>query len=216
MPLGVPMVPYRSSAKQENPEWLDLYNRLFRARLLFLGSMLDDQLCNILCSIMVYLSLDDPKRGLFLYINSPGGSVLCGMSLHDMIRSIQPCVSTIGLGTAESMASFVLSSGTPRNRIALPNLRCVLHEPFSVTTGQVSDMVYDSDRLEHIKEKIYTLYTQTTGQPRSQIIADLHRDFLMTAHDIQDYGIVDTVVSPKTSSTYTPQAGVADGPRSIF
>ena len=131
MPIGVPKVAYRLPG-EATPQWVDLYNRLYRERVLFLGSGLDDELANQLNGIMLYLSAEDASRSLFLYINSPGGSVTAGLSVFDIMNYVQASVTTIGIGFAASMASFILAGGERGSRIALPHCRVMIHQPQGV------------------------------------------------------------------------------------
>ena len=157
MPIGVPKVAYRLPGEAV-PQWVDLYNRLYRERVLFLGSALDDELANQLNGIMLYLSAEDSNRRLFLYINSPGGSVTAGLSVFDIMNYVDASVTTIGIGFAASMASFILAGGERGSRIALPHCRIMVHQPQGGMEGQASEIVLFGQELalDHTSELVHT------------------------------------------------------------
>ena len=192
MPIGVPKVPYRLPG-EPTPQWIDLYNRLYRERMLFMGQELDDELANQLVGIMLYLNAEDESQGLFMYINSPGGSVLCGIGVYDATHHVTADVTTICLGLAASMASLVLAGGATGRRIALPHSRVMIHQPEGGSRGQASEVIYETTEVQRIREQIIDIYVERTGQSRETIIADLDRDLFMSARDTKAYGIVDMV-----------------------
>nr|AHK10005.1 ATP-dependent Clp protease proteolytic subunit [Prototheca wickerhamii] len=199
MPIGVPKVPFRLPGELD-AQWVDLYNRLYRERVLFLCQELDDELANQLIGIMLYLNAEDETKELFLYINSPGGSAICGIAVYDAINYILADVTTICAGTASSMASFVLAGGTKGNRIALPHARVMMHQPEGGSKGQASEVIYESLEVIRIRHQIGRIYAQRTGQPLNKISIDLDRDVFLSAKEAKNYGLVDKVVIniPKT------------------
>jgi ATP-dependent Clp protease protease subunit len=194
MPIGVPKVAYRLPGEAV-PQWVDLYNRLYRERVLFLGSALDDELANQLNGIMLYLSAEDSNRRLFLYINSPGGSVTAGLSVFDIMNYVDAAVTTIGIGFAASMASFILAGGERGSRIALPHCRIMIHQPQGGMEGQASEIVLEKDEIIRLRKLIGRLYVDLTGQSASTVARDLDRDKYLSAREAREYGLVDLVAS---------------------
>ena len=194
MPIGVPKVAYRLPGEAV-PQWVDLYNRLYRERVLFLGSALDDELANQLNGIMLYLSAEDSNRRLFLYINSPGGSVTAGLSVFDIMNYVDASVTTIGIGFAASMASFILAGGERGSRIALPHCRIMVHQPQGGMEGQASEIVLEKEEIIRLRKLIGRLYVDLTGQSASTVARDLDRDKYLSAREAREYGLVDLVAS---------------------
>jgi ATP-dependent Clp protease protease subunit len=195
-PIGVPKVAYRIPG-EPSAQWVDLYNRLYRERVLFLGSDLDDELANQLDGIMLFLSSEDPTRRLFLYINSPGGSVTCGLSVFDIMNHVDPPVTTICVGLAASMASLVLAGGDRGQRIALPNSRVMIHQPQGGVEGQATEIMSETKEIMRLREVVGELYMQVTGQPMERLARDLDRDTFFSAPEAKDYGLVDQIGSPE-------------------
>nr|YP_009057877.1 proteolytic subunit 2 of clp protease [Nephroselmis astigmatica]AID67669.1 proteolytic subunit 2 of clp protease [Nephroselmis astigmatica] len=195
MPIGVPKVAYRLPG-ESIPQWVDLYNRLYRERLLFMGQDLDDELANQLVGIMLYLNAEDETQGHYLYINSPGGSVLCGLAVFDIIQYVEAEVTTICVGIAASMASFVLSGGEFGQRIALPHSRVMLHQPEGGSRGQANEIVSEAVEVIRIRQRVAQIYTERTGQDLATIILDMDRDIFMAASAAKQYGVVDQVSIP--------------------
>jgi ATP-dependent Clp protease protease subunit len=192
MPIGVPKVPYRLPG-EPSAQWVDLYNRLYRERVLFLCQELEDELANQLIGIMLYLNAEEESKGLFLYINSPGGSVTCGIAVYDAMHYVQADVTTICVGTAASMASFILTGGDRGRRIALPHARLMIHQPEGGSQGQASEIVSESTEVLRIRRQVGRIYAERTGQPLSRISRDMDRDQFMSAREGKEYGLVDQV-----------------------
>lgn len=192
MPLGVPKVPFRLPGEPA-AQWVDLYNRLYRDRVLFMCQDLDDELANQLIGIMLYLNAEEESRDFFLYINSPGGSVTCGIAFYDAINFVSADVTTICVGTAASMASFVLAGGTRGKRIALAHSRIMIHQPEGGSRGQASEIISESEELIRIRRQIGILYAERTGQPLNKVSRDMDRDQFMSAREAKEYGLVDQV-----------------------
>lgn len=192
MPIGVPKVPFRLPG-EPSAQWVDLYNRLYRNRVLFLCQELNDELANQLVGIMIFLSAEDKSQGLYLYINSPGGSVTCGIAVYDGMNYAEADVTTISVGTAASMASFVLSGGEKGKRIALPSSRIMIHQPEGGNQGQASEVLAESEEVIRIRREVAKIYAQRTGQNLSKISRDMDRDQFMSAREAKEYGIVDLV-----------------------
>lgn len=206
MPIGVPKVSYRLPG-EATPQWVDLYNRLYRERVLFLGSGLDDELANQLNGIMLYLSGEEPKRRLFLYINSPGGSVTAGLSLFDIMNYVEAPVTTIGIGMAASMASFILAGGERGTRLALPHCRVMIHQPQGGMEGQASEIILEKNEILRLRTLLGRIYADLTGQTLDVIAGDLDRDKYLSARQARAYGIVD-MVATSTTDHQTNQASL--------
>lgn len=194
MPIGVPKVPYRLPG-EETAQWVDLYNRLYRDRILFLCQDLDDELANQLIGIMLYLNAEDKSQEIFLYINSPGGSVTCGIGVYDAMNYIQSDVTTICIGTAASMASLVLSGGASGKRLALPHCRIMIHQPAGGSQGQTSLVLSEAEEILRIRDEVVSIYANKTGQTLAKISQDINRDQFMSAHEAKEYGLVDRIAS---------------------
>ena len=194
MSIGVPKVPYRLPG-EETAQWVDLYNRLYRDRILFLCQDLDDELANQLIGIMLYLNAEDKSQEIFLYINSPGGSVTCGIGVYDAMNYIQSDVTTICIGTAASMASLVLAGGTRGKRLALPHCRIMIHQPAGGSQGQTSLVLSEAEEMLRIRDEVVSIYSNRTGQTLARISKDINRDQFMSAHEAKQYGLVDQIAS---------------------
>jgi ATP-dependent Clp protease protease subunit len=192
MPIGIPKVPFRLPG-DSTAQWVDLYNRLYRERVLFLCQDLDDELANQLIGIMLYLNAEEKSKGIYLYINSPGGSVTSGIALYDTMNYVKSEVTTICIGTAASMASFILAGGQTGKRLALPHSRIMMHQPEGGAQGQASDVINECYEILRIRQQIGTIYAQRTNQPLSKISRDLDRDQFLSAKEAKAYGLVDQV-----------------------
>jgi len=194
MPIGVPKVPFRLPGEPA-AQWVDLYNRLYRERVLFLCQDLNDELANQLIGIMLYLNAEEKIKDLYIYINSPGGSVTCGIAVYDIVNYIDADVTTLCVGTAASMASFILAGGSRGKRIAFPNSRIMIHQPEGGSQGQASEVIYESDEVIRIRRQVGRIYANRTGQSLSQISRDMDRDQFMSAREAKEYGLVDHLPS---------------------
>lgn len=194
MPVGVPKVPYGFDPDQP-AEWVDLYNRLYRDRVLFLCQDLEEELTNQLVGIMLYLNGEESKDGVFIYINSLGGALICGISVSDIMNYIEADVTTICVGSASSMASFVLANGGKGNRISLPNSRLMIHQPAGGMNGQTSIVISEAEEIVRLRNDVIRIYADRTGQSLETIDRDMHRDEFMSAREAKQYGLVDQVAS---------------------
>ena len=171
-----------------------IYNRLLKERIIWLGSEVRDENANAICAQMLLLAAEDPDKDIFLYINSPGGSVTAGMAIFDTMQFVQPAVATVAMGLAASMGQFLLCAGTKGKRYALPHARIMMHQPSSGMGGSASDIKIQAQQSLHIKKVLLDLIAEHTGQPVEQVIADADRDRWFTAEQAQEYGLVDQVV----------------------
>ena len=172
----------------------DIYSRLLKDRIIFLGSPIDDQTANIIIAQLLFLEASDPDKDIHLYINSPGGSVSSTIAIYDTIQYLKSNVSTICLGMAASGAALILTSGTKGKRFSLPNSRIMLHQPLGGAQGQVSDIEIQTKELLRIKKKINEIIAYHTDQPLKRIEKDTDRDYFMTGDEAKEYGIVDEVI----------------------
>eukprot|EP00566_Odontella_aurita_P017815 CAMPEP_0113551362 /NCGR_PEP_ID=MMETSP0015_2-20120614/14483_1 /TAXON_ID=2838 /ORGANISM="Odontella" /LENGTH=267 /DNA_ID=CAMNT_0000452247 /DNA_START=551 /DNA_END=1354 /DNA_ORIENTATION=+ /assembly_acc=CAM_ASM_000160 len=193
MPIGVPKVAYRVPGSQQ-AEWVDIYNRLYRERIIFLGSEIDDELANQIIGVMLYLDSEDQDKPIYLYINSPGGSVISGLAIYDCMQHIKSEVITINLGLAASMASFILAAGSKGKRLALPSSRTMIHQPMGGAQGQAEDIKVEAAQVMRIRDNLVKMYSMMSGQTTEQITKDLDRDNFMSAQDAMEYGLIDRVL----------------------
>ena len=188
----VPMVVEQSSRGERS---YDIYSRLLKERIIFLTGQVEDHMANLVVAQLLFLESENPDKEIFLYINSPGGSVTAGMSIYDTMQYIKPDVSTVCMGQACSMGSFLLAGGAPGKRYALPNSRVMIHQPLGGFQGQASDIQIHAQEILTIKKKLNTLLADHTGQPLEVIERDTDRDNFMSADQAVEYGIVDSVLA---------------------
>jgi ATP-dependent Clp endopeptidase proteolytic subunit ClpP len=194
MPIGVPKVAYRVPGAQF-ADWVSLYNRLYRERILFLGAQIDDQLANEIIGIMLYLDSEDNTKPINMYINSPGGSVTSGFAMFDTMRHVKSEVSTINVGIAASMGSFLLMGGTKGKRLALPHSRTMIHQPMAGGfRGQASDIKIEAQQILVIRDRLVRYYAELCGQPVEKVVRDLDRDNFLSAAQALEYGLIDRVI----------------------
>nr|AUF34386.1 ClpP [Camptotheca acuminata] len=192
MPIGVPKVPFRNPG-EERASWVDV-NRLYRERLLFLGQDVNSEISNQLIGLMVYLSIEDDTKDLYLFINSPGGWVIPGIAIYDTMQFVRPDVHTVCMGLAASMASFLLAGGAITKRIAFPHARVMIHQPASgFYEAQAGEFILEAEELLKLRETITRVYAQRTGKPLWVVFEDMERDVFMSATEAQAYGLVDLV-----------------------
>jgi ATP-dependent Clp protease protease subunit len=187
----VPMV-IEQSGRGERA--FDIYSRLLRERIVFLGSQVDDSVASLIMSQLLFLEAEDPEADIYLYINSPGGSVTAGMAIYDTIQHVQPDVSTICMGLAASMGAFLLAAGAKGKRMALPNARIMIHQPLGGARGQAVDIEIQAKEILYHKSTLNQLLAEHTGQSLDRIEADTERDFFMSPTEAKDYGLIDNVL----------------------
>nr|QYB22585.1 clp protease proteolytic subunit [Prumnopitys amara] len=199
MPLGVPKVPHQYF-EGEDAVWVDLYNKLYEERFLFLAKPLEDEIGNQLVSMLIYLTLDDPTREQFLFIHCTGGSVIPGIALYDTMQYVPPEIHTTVIGIAASMGSLILTGGHPGKRIAFPSATVMLHQPVSTYTDGMSRVcIQNDDDVAIIKEQIVDIYIEKTKQKDKFVIwNELDRDRFLSAEQTLEYGIVDLIMDKET------------------
>lgn len=177
----------------------DIYSRLLKDRIIFLGSAIDDDVANSIIAQLLFLAADDPEKDIHLYINSPGGSVTAGMGIYDTMQYIKPDVSTICMGMAASMGSLLLTAGAQGKRFALPNAEVMIHQPLGGVRGQATDIKIHADWILKTKQKLNQIYVDRTGQPYEKIDRDTDRDYFMSAEEALQYGLIDKVITSPVS-----------------
>jgi ATP-dependent Clp protease, protease subunit len=176
----------------------DIYSRLLRERIVFLGTQVTAETANLIVAQLLFLEAEDPEKDIFLYINSPGGSVYDGMGIYDTMRQIKPDVSTVCMGFAASMGAFLLSAGTKGKRMSLPHSRIMIHQPLGGAQGQAKDIEIQAKEILYIKERLNQALADHTDQPLTKIQEDTDRDFYMSAKEAVEYGLIDQVIDRKS------------------
>ncbi|NDJ20454.1 ATP-dependent Clp endopeptidase proteolytic subunit ClpP [Nostoc sp. B(2019)] len=194
----VPMVVEQSGMGERA---FDIYSRLLRERIIFLGTPIDDAVANSIVAQLLFLDAEDSEKDIQLYVNSPGGSVYAGMAIYDTIQQIRPDVVTICFGLAASMGAFLLTAGAAGKRMSLPDSRIMIHQPLGGAQGQAIDIEIQAREILYIKAKLNQLMAQHTGQPLERIEADTERDFFMSAEEAKNYGLIDQVISRQNLPT---------------
>jgi len=190
----VPMVIEKS---QFGERAYDIYSRLLRERIVFLGGPIDDDVANLVISQLLFLEAEDPKKDISLYVNSPGGHVHSGLAIVDAMNHVKPDVSTVCVGMAASMGSIILASGAKGKRFALPNADIMIHQPHGGAEGQASDIEISARRILSLRERLNKILAKASGQPLEKVTRDADRDFFMTADEAAKYGIIDKVFKTK-------------------
>ena len=192
----VPVVIEQSSRGERS---FDIFSRLLRERIIFLGTPIDDMVANLIVAQLLLLDSENPEKDIMLYINSPGGSVTAGLAIYDTMQHIRADVSTICLGQAASMGAFLLSSGTPGKRLALPHSRELIHQPLGGAQGQATDIEIQAAEIIRIKKSLNEILAKNTGQSIKKIEKDTDRDYIMTPEEALEYGMIDKVVTVNTT-----------------
>lgn len=175
----------------------DIYSRLLKERIVFVGSVIDDAVANLVVAQLLFLEGEDPDKDIYLYINSPGGSVTAGLAIYDTMQYIRPDVSTICVGLAASMGAVLLAGGAPGKRYILPHAEVMLHQPMGGAQGQAADIEINAKHILRTRERLNKILAKHTGQPLDRIARDTDRDFWMTAVEAKEYGIVDDIMEKK-------------------
>ncbi|HSW36427.1 MAG TPA: ATP-dependent Clp endopeptidase proteolytic subunit ClpP [Candidatus Limnocylindrales bacterium] len=195
MSVLIPMVVEQTSRGERA---YDIYSRLLKDRIIFLGSAIDDYVANLIVAQLLYLESEDPKKDINLYINSPGGSVYAGMAIYDTMQYVKPAISTICVGIAASFGAVLLAAGEKGKRFALPQSRIMLHQPAGGTHGQAVDIDIQAREILKLRETLNIILSGHTGQPVETIARDTDRDFYMSATDAKNYGIIDDILVHRT------------------
>ena len=199
------MIPTVIESSGRGDRAFDIYSRLLRERIVFLGQQVTDEIANLVVAQLLFLEAEDPEKDIYLYINSPGGSVSAGMGMFDTMNQIRPDVCTICIGLAASMGAFLLSAGQKGKRMSLPNSRIMIHQPLGGAQGQATDIEIQAKEILYLKQKLNGHLADHTGQPLSKIEEDTERDFFMSAEESKEYGLIDRVISRRPSASNPPQ-----------
>jgi ATP-dependent Clp protease protease subunit len=191
------VIPYVVESTNRGERAYDIYSRLLKDRIIMLGSEIDDDVANAVVAQLLFLAAEDPDKDIHLYINSPGGSITAGMAIYDTMQYIKPDVSTICIGMAASMGSFLLMAGAKGKRFALPHSEVMIHQPLGGIRGQAADIKIHADWILKTKGKINQIYAERTGQPLEKIERDTDRDYFMSALEAKEYGLIDAVITRK-------------------
>jgi len=194
---GLGMVPIVIEQSGRGERAYDIYSRLLRERIVFLVGPVNDQTANLVVAQMLFLESENPDKDIFLYINSPGGSVSAGMSIFDTMQFIKPDVSTMCMGLAASMGSFLLMAGAKGKRLSLPNSRIMIHQPSGGAQGQATDIEIHAREILKTREQLNKIYADRTGQTLENIQADMERDFFLDPNEARDYGLIDQVIDKR-------------------
>ena len=207
----MPLVPIVVEQDHRGERAYDIYSRLLRDRIIFLGTEIDDDVANLVIAQLLFLEAEDPEKDVHLYINSPGGSVTAGLAIYDTLMYVRPDVSTICMGQAASMAAWLLAAGTPGKRFALPNSRIMIHQPMGGFRGQATDIDIQAREILKLRERMNEILAAHTGRPVEQIARDTERDYYMSGADAQAYGLIDRVVSHRGDPGGQRSAGGSGG-----
>jgi ATP-dependent Clp protease, protease subunit len=202
---GLNLVPMVVEQTSRGERAFDIYSRLLKERVIFLVGPVDDYVANVIVAQLLFLEADNPEKDISLYINSPGGVVTAGLAIYDTMRFIKPDVSTICVGQAASMGSFLLSAGAKGKRYILPNSRVMIHQPSGGAQGQATDIAIQAKEILYLRERLNQEMAANTGQPIEKIALDVERDYFMNAEEAKAYGVVDAVIDRRQEETI--QAG---------
>ncbi len=195
----MPLIPIVIEQSSRGERAYDIYSRLLKERIIFLGTAIDDEVANLVIAQLLFLEAEDPKRDITLYINSPGGLVTAGLAIYDTIQYIKPDVSTLCLGQAASMGALLLAAGAHGKRYTLPNARILIHQPMGGFQGQATDIDIHAREILRLRERLNEIMARHTAQPIDRIKQDTERDFFMSGEEARKYGIVDHVIEKRTT-----------------
>lgn len=193
----MPLVPYVVEQTSRGERTYDIFSRLLKDRIIFIGYGINDEYANLINAQLLFLEAENPERDIYIYVNSPGGYVSAGLAIYDTMQYIRPDVRTLCIGQASSMASLLLAGGAKGKRSALPNSRIMMHQPVGYATGQASDIEIEATELIRVREIMNQIYMKHTSRPLEQIERDMERNFYMTAEEAKNYGIIDNVIAER-------------------
>jgi len=195
----MPLIPYVIEQSQRGERGFDIYSRLLRDRIVFLGSAIDDDVANVVIAQLLFLEAEDPEKDIQLYVNSPGGSVTAGLAIYDTMQYVRPDVATICVGQAASMGAWLVAAGAPGKRMGLPNCRIMIHQPSSGVQGPATDIDIHAREILRLRQRMNELLAEHTGKPVVEIARDTERDYHMTGDEALAYGLLDRVVRRRES-----------------
>ena len=191
------LIPYVVEQTSKGERSYDIFSRLLKDRIVFLGGEVTDDSANLIIAQMLFLEMEDPDADIMFYINSPGGSVTAGMAIYDTMQYLRCEVSTVCVGMAASMGAFLLAAGAKGKRKALPNAEIMIHQPLGGARGQASDIAIHAEQILRIKKKLNEILAKNTGKPLEVLEADTDRDHFLTAEEARDYGLIDEIIAPR-------------------
>lgn len=193
------LVPYVIEQTGRGERGMDIYSRLLRERIVFIGTPIDDHIASLTIAQLIFLEAEDPEKDIHIYINSPGGSVTAGLAIYDTMRFIKPDVSTICVGIAASMAAILLAGGTQGKRFALPHSKILIHQPWTQGIGgQVTDVEIHAKEMLKTRETLYNILSEHTGKSYDQIAKDCERDYFLTAQEAKEYNLIDDIIEKRS------------------
>ncbi len=193
----MPLVPYVIEQTPQGERSYDIYSRLLKDRIIFIGEAIDDHVASTVVAQLLFLEAEDPDKDICIYINSPGGSVTAGMAIYDTMKYIRPEISTIAIGMAASMGAFLLQAGTKGKRYALPNAEIMIHQPLGGTQGQAEDIRIHAEHILSIRSRLNAIIAENTGRPVEEVAKDTDRDNYMSAEEAVEYGLIDKVITSR-------------------
>ena len=196
MPIGIPRVPHRFPGEPYT-QWINIYERLSLERIIFLSGEVSDGMANSIIARLLYLDSEDQTKDIFIYINSPGGSVTAGLAIYDTMQHIKSNIVTICVGMAASMGSFLLAAGTKGKRLALPHARIMIHQPAGGAQGQATDIEIEAREILRLRHQLNQMLADRTSQPLAKIEKDTDRDYFMSAAEAKEYGLIDRVIEDR-------------------
>ncbi|HEX5265446.1 MAG TPA: ATP-dependent Clp protease proteolytic subunit [Acidimicrobiales bacterium] len=203
------LVPTVVESSNRGERAYDLYSRLLRERIIFIGTPIDDTVANLVCAQMLFLEYEDPDKDINLYINSPGGDITALFAIYDTMKFVKPDKSTFCYGQAASAAAILLAGGSPGKRFALPHARILIHQPYGGAAGQATDIELQAKEILRMRDLLNQMLSRDTGQPIEKIQKDTDRDFIMSADEAREYGIIDEVITTRELAGVPAAAGVA-------
>jgi ATP-dependent Clp protease protease subunit len=207
------LIPYVIETTNRGERGMDIYSRLLKDRIIFIGTPIDDQVANVVMAQLLFLAGEDPEKDVWLYINSPGGSVYAGLAIYDTMQYIEPRVGTICMGIAASMAAILLAGGASGMRFSLPNTRILIHQPSGGFSGQATDIQIHAQEILRVRRRLDEIMSHHTGKPIEVVERDSDRDFFMSAEEAKAYGLIDEIIQgrAKASGIPSPRTGTTDG-----
>ena len=207
------LIPYVIESTNRGERGMDIYSRLLKDRIIFIGTPIDDQVANVVMAQLLFLAGEDPEKDIMIYINSPGGSVYAGLAIYDTMMYVEPRVGTICMGIAASMAAVILAGGAPGLRFSLPNTRVLIHQPSGGFSGQAADIQIHAQEILRVRRRLDEILSHHTGKPIEVINRDSDRDFFMSADEAKAYGLVDEIIQGKVKGVGPlPHEANGDGP----
>jgi ATP-dependent Clp protease protease subunit len=200
------LIPYVIETTPRGERGMDIYSRLLKDRIIFIGTPIDDQVANVVMAQLLFLAGDDPEKDIWLYINSPGGSVDAGLAIYDTMQYVEPRVGTICMGIAASMAAILLAGGSAGMRLSLPNTRVLIHQPSGGFSGQATDIQIHAQEILRVRHRLDEIFAHHTGKPIEVVNHDSDRDFFMSAEEAKEYGLIDEIIQSRIKSGGSPNS----------